>query len=243
MRYIFLSPHLDDVSLSCGGIVNNLFQSNNDVEIWTLFAGILKTNNLTPFAQSLHDRWKLPYDAPQARREEDILSCSILGARHRHFNYLDCIYRVDDQNKPIVVKEEDLYQAIPPTQIHLVEEIQNLILSLVNDEDIIISPMAIGDHIDHRILLKSIQNLNLKNTRFYEDFPYIQKSQPIDSNLSTLCANKYELSSENIIKWHESVAAHTSQISTFWDSQDHMRNQIKQFFMNGGGTCLWEQKI
>ncbi len=239
MRYIFLSPHLDDVSLSCGGIVNNLYQTNNEVEIWTLFAGIPKSNILTPFAQSLHDRWNLPFNAPLARQDEDILSCSILGARYKHFNYLDCIYRVDDQGNPIVEKEEDLYQTIPHTQNHLVEEIQNLILSLIGVEDILISPMAIGDHIDHRILLKSILNIKFKNTKFYEDFPYIQKSQAFNSNFPNLIANKYELSSENILKWHESVAAHTSQISTFWESNDHMKNQINQFFMNGGGICLW----
>jgi len=106
MRYIFLSPHLDDISLSCGGIVNHLHNKGVDVEIWSFFAGIPKFITLTPFAQSLHDRWNLSIDAPGVRREEDINACKVLGATNKHFDYLDCIYRMDEQGKPIIRKEE-----------------------------------------------------------------------------------------------------------------------------------------
>lgn len=242
MRFIFLSPHLDDIALSCGGIVNSLINQHQHVEIWTFFAGIPSTVQLTPFAQSLHQRWNLSMDAPRARREEDIKACSILGSSYKHFDYLDCIYRVDHQNEPLIEKEEDLYQAIPSSQDYLVTEIRNLIFNSVELEDILISPMAIGDHIDHRIILKSMENLGTNKIYYYEDFPYILNNQKNFLNAEQFSPIRYKLSLKNITKWHEAIAAYTSQISTFWKSVEHMKDQINIFLNDGGGSSLWEVK-
>ncbi len=38
-HWIFLSPHLDDVALSCGGLVLDLAQQGFVVDNWTLMGG------------------------------------------------------------------------------------------------------------------------------------------------------------------------------------------------------------
>jgi len=38
MHWIYLSPHLDDAVLSCGGIIWQQVQSGHQVEIWTICA-------------------------------------------------------------------------------------------------------------------------------------------------------------------------------------------------------------
>ncbi len=239
MRYIFLSPHLDDIALSCGGIVHHLATLDNPVEIWTFFSGSPKDLSLSNFAKSLHSRWDLPIDAPDIRRSEDIAACKILSAQARHFNFLDCIYRVDSNRNFIVEKEEDLYQPIPSTQTYLVSEIREVIQNQVKPEDRIISPMAIGDHLDHRILLKAVQELKRENVLFYQDYPYVIKTQKQAIFFKNYSPIKFNLSPVDIKKWHQSIAEYRSQLSTFWKDSEWMKSEIVKFASQGGGQSLW----
>lgn len=242
MRYIFISPHLDDIPLSCGGIVNNLTTTNHVVEIWTFFAGTPQNNELTPFAQSLHDRWKLPINAPDIRRDEDMKACAILGASVRYFDFPDCIYRFDQDGKPIIEKEEDLYQDIPDSEQYLVNTFQEIIKRNTYSSDIIVSPMAIGNHVDHRIVLASILKLKPENLFFYEDYPYVSQLQHNNSDINQLIPWQFNLSQMDIENWHKSISEYQSQISTFWQNTERMKQEIINFANQGGGQCLWERK-
>jgi len=95
MRWIYLSPHLDDAALSAGGWIYDQVQAGNPVEIWTIMCGVPPTTELSPFAQVLHYQWGME-TAEQVvlgRRQEDINAANILGAVTQHFDFLDCIYR------------------------------------------------------------------------------------------------------------------------------------------------------
>ncbi len=242
MRYIFLSPHLDDVPLSCGGIVNNLTSSGRIVEIWTFFSGSAENNQLTPFAQSLHDRWKLAFNAPEIRRKEDVNACKVLGSSFRHFDFPDCIYRYDQAGKPIVEKEDDLYQTIPTSEQYLVDAFSRIISSDTNSSDIIVSPMSIGDHVDHRIVVASIIKLNPDNLYFYEDYPYVSKLEQNPTGINKLIPWQFDLSPADIENWHKSISEYQSQISTFWQNTERMKQEILYFANQGGGKSLWERK-
>ena len=68
MEWIFISPHLDDIALSCGGLVWELAHAGDQVSIWTICAGEPPVAPLSPFAESLHDRWQTGAEATQRRR-------------------------------------------------------------------------------------------------------------------------------------------------------------------------------
>lgn len=240
MRYIFISPHLDDVALSIGGIVNSLVNKKIDTEIWTFFSGSPDDENLSDFALSLHKRWELPWNAPKIRRLEDINACKALGARYEHFNLPDCIYRKDQDGNPIVKEEDDLYQPIPSSQQFLVNKISDEINCKVTNEDIIVSPMGIGNHIDHRIIVAAIKHLSFFSLLFYEDYPYVVKSNSSGMDNSKLTPIKFELEEENIKTWHAAIAAYQSQISTFWKNTNRMKEEIIEFANRGGGINLWK---
>lgn len=240
MRYLFISPHLDDVALSVGGIVNHLAKNNVDTQIWTFFSGSPKGSNLSDFALSLHNRWKLTLDAPKIRRLEDRRACRILGAAYMHFNLPDCIYRRDRRGNPIVQEEVDLYQPIPTSQQYLVNKIYTDILSSSLPEDIIVSPMAIGNHIDHRIIVAAIKQISNRTILYYEDYPYIIKSQDSQFDFSQLTPIKFALSEANVIIWHAAIAEYQSQISTFWKNKNSMKQEIIAFADRGGGMNLWK---
>src|SRR5215470_20022956 len=95
MRWIYLSPHLDDAALSAGGLIYDQLQSGSPVEIWTLMAGAPRETEYSPLAQMLHTTWGFSDadDAIRGRRQEDQQAADILGAKAVHFDFLDCIYR------------------------------------------------------------------------------------------------------------------------------------------------------
>jgi hypothetical protein len=70
--FIYLSPHLDDVTLSCGGLVWEQVQAGEQVEIWTICAGDPPPGALSPYAEELHHRWGYGIEAIAERRIEDI---------------------------------------------------------------------------------------------------------------------------------------------------------------------------
>jgi LmbE family N-acetylglucosaminyl deacetylase len=124
-KWVFLSPHFDDVALSVGGLVWQQVQQGDQVEIWTICGGNAPTNRpLTLFAKNIHSRWKLGDDAPNLRALEDENACLQLGASHRRFPWPDCIYRYDPiTNKPIINSEPDLFKPYTPVEFNLLLEI------------------------------------------------------------------------------------------------------------------------
>src|SRR5512145_2891689 len=96
MRWIYLSPHLDDAVLSAGGLIYDQTHSGIPVEIWTFMCGDPQLgDDISPFAQVQHFMWGFPSAeaAIRGRREEDRNAAAILGAKAVHFDFLDCIYR------------------------------------------------------------------------------------------------------------------------------------------------------
>ncbi|HKI52506.1 MAG TPA: PIG-L family deacetylase, partial [Anaerolineales bacterium] len=95
MRWIYLSPHLDDAVLSAGGFIYEQTKSGTPVEIWTFMAGAPSDNEYSPFAEDLHQQWGFSSadETVQARREEANNAASLVGATTVHFDFLDCIYR------------------------------------------------------------------------------------------------------------------------------------------------------
>ena len=71
-QWIFISPHLDDVALSCGGLVWRLAQEGQQVSIWTVLAGDPPDEDYSEFARINHQRWGISgVEAIAMRREEE----------------------------------------------------------------------------------------------------------------------------------------------------------------------------
>src|SRR5689334_12434287 len=78
--HVYLSPHLDDAALSCGGMIHQQTQAGERVVVVTLCAGGPPAGALSDFAQSLHTRWQTPVEAVAVRRAEDLAALKVLGA-------------------------------------------------------------------------------------------------------------------------------------------------------------------
>jgi LmbE family N-acetylglucosaminyl deacetylase len=245
MYWIYLSPHLDDVVLSAGGLVWEQVQSGETVEIWTICAGDPPPPPYTPFAQELHQRWNTDgAGASAVRRAEDNAACRELGAQSRHSSIPDCIYRrLPNSETPLIVERDDLFRPYPQAEGARIPEIADWIRAALPDDARLVSPMALGGHIDHQLVRAAAESLN-RPVWFYADYPYVIDDPLHHTDLRDQIA-AYQpgvtqpLSEHGMTAWQAAVAAYASQISTFWGSLDEMRSRIAAYQREGGGLTLW----
>ncbi|MEZ4658337.1 MAG: PIG-L family deacetylase [Caldilineaceae bacterium] len=120
--YIYLSPHLDDAALSCGGQIYQQTAVGKSVLIVTVMAGDPNVAEFSDYIQSLHERWELAADAAAARRAEDLAACQILGADAHHLDLPDCIYRYDGQSERFLyLSDADIFGDVHEAEAGLVE--------------------------------------------------------------------------------------------------------------------------
>jgi hypothetical protein len=241
MRWIYLSPHFDDVALSCGGLVWEQTQAGDDVQIWTIFGGKPAQEIHSPIVEELHARWESGDRAVEIRQQEDIRSCRLLNASYRHFGFPDCIYRVDDNNNPLYPTEESLFGTIHPFETKIVAMVADKLGRSIPPQAQLVSPMAIGNHVDHQ-LARQIAASSGKIVWFYMDFPYVLKDKkPSSCFLDEVWTNKtFPISEEGLQGWLKSVSAHRSQISTFWNDDQEMESDFREYVQTNHGIVLWQ---
>lgn len=163
---LFISPHFDDVALSCGGVV----ALTSDAVIVTVFAG-QPGALLTAFARFQHDRWRTGERAVDARQTEELRALELLGARHHWLDFPDAIYRGD-----LYLSDEDLFGPVKPADRQTETSVVAAIVGLAREtgSTTVYLPLGVGGHVDHRVCRRAarpILDLGI-GVRFFEDFPY-----------------------------------------------------------------------
>lgn len=239
-RWIFLSPHLDDVILSCGGFVWALSQEGQAVDIWTIMAGFPPDENFSAFAKETHHNWgKSGIAAIHMRREEDRAASQIVGASIKHFDWLDAIYRRDSQSgEPLVTGNQDLFSKKPERS--LVADIAQMLTTQPADAQFI-APLGLGNHIDH-MAVRQAAKIAERTFAWYADYPYILEA--FDSPIfqaEDLQKVSYRLGMDALLAWQKAVLCYRSQISDFWRDEAETRLALKNFQAGGGGR-LYQKK-
>lgn len=242
-RWIYLSPHLDDAVLSCGGLIHQQIHNGIKVEIWTVFAGDPPELALSPFAELQHTSWNLTEKVMEERRREDINACQVLGARYRHFSFQDCIYRSGKNGKWLYASEEELYGEVSSEDERIKTSLSELLKMLLKPDDMIVSPMAMGNHVDHQIVHSISSNL-LKPTRFYPDIPYYLRNpvKAIETGMN-LQKEVFSFSQPSIELWLNSISCYKSQINNLFGDSNQMVQMITSYFSSNLGICLWSGPI
>jgi LmbE family N-acetylglucosaminyl deacetylase len=178
-RRIYLSPHLDDAVLSCGGTIARQTEAGEAVLVVTLFAGDSDLTRLSPLAQDLHASWGHPPAPYAARRAEDRAAMRHLGAIFLHLGFGEAIYRFDAGANPLYPDEESLFDRPRPADAPLVARLEAALRPLVCglDPTTLYAPLAVGQHLDHQ-LVSQVASCLLSPPEaapglwYYEDFPY-----------------------------------------------------------------------
>jgi LmbE family N-acetylglucosaminyl deacetylase len=245
VNWIYLSPHFDDIALSCGGLVWEQMQAGNAVSIWTVCAGEPPTGALSPFAQELHARWKTGPTATSQRRAEDLASCQRLGASYRYFTIPDCIYRRHPQTEEFLyASEEALNGPLHPGDADTITALREILGQDIPAGVTIVCPLALGNHVDHQLTRAAAEALG-RSLWYYADYPYVLRCKAqVEAMLQEGWKTKViPISTEGLRAWQESIAAHGSQISTFWVGDKEMRLAVTEYMQWNKGTWLWSKPV
>ena len=245
MEWIYISPHLDDVALSLGGLLWEQSKAGWNVSIWTICAGDPPPGEFSPFAQSLHERWKTGHLAMERRRKEDIDSCAILNSQYHHFSIPDCIYRRSLlTGEYLYESEDDLWSQVHPDELQLIDQLGQLLNEMLPTRANIVCPIALGNHVDHLLTRMTVEDITLIspqnhqwNFYYYADFPYVLDID-LDSGIKGLNYTFHQISTNGIVAWQEAISSHQSQISTFWSNTKEMRYAIQSYYDQMGGIWL-----
>jgi LmbE family N-acetylglucosaminyl deacetylase len=231
--HIFLSPHLDDAALSCGGIIYQLAQAGHRVQVITLFAGDPPPAPLAPFAQSLHDRWQAD---PAARRMEDVAALRVLGAEPIHWPYPDAVYRRDAKaGKALYDSEESIFDEVQAADAEMIRSIAQRLSSL-DPAAHILTPLSAGHHVDHQIV-RAAAETSRASLIFYEDYPYAETPAKLEAALdgSRWTPERVALSDAAIRAKAAAILAYRSQMSTFFESAVEMEARVRAYACWVGG--------
>lgn len=212
-RIIFISPHLDDAVLSCGGLIDRLSKSL-PVEIWTIFCGRPLLPRTSRFAKWLLRTCKAKNASEliRLRKEEDKLASRTVHASQKHFPFLDCAFRVDRILRPLY--ENTCFVEPDRRDRDLVRLISKKLARHLKENDVVFCPLAIGNHVDHRITQEAVDRVSPDWLYFYEDVPYIMKNENKSSgDMPNLHKIETRLQSSSINSWRQAVCNYKSQLS------------------------------
>ncbi len=246
MEWVFLSPHLDDAVLSCGGLIYELIQQGEQIEICTICAGDPPAGNFSPLAEMLHQRWGVTaHDSQATRRQEDYAACQVLGAIPYHFDIPDCIYRRNPETgEPLITSNVALFQPLPAVEVPLATWLAMQLADHIPSNSRIVCPLAVGGHVDHHLTRTAAERMS-RPLWYYADYPYLLKQS---GKLHEYISPKWQdhpisVSLSGCRVWQDAVACYQSQISTFWSSIDEMKQAICHYWQKGGGSILWEAPL
>lgn len=243
MHWIYLSPHLDDVALSCAGLVWEQSQAGDQVSVLTVCAGDPPDGPISIFARSLQDRWRTGVEAMAVRRQEDLDSCAEMGATAIHLSIPDCIYRrPGDRQNPVCDSEESLTAVSPVGEERLILSLTDQFRDLIPNGGEIVCPLTLGGHVDHVLTRNAAEKLDIEFW-YYVDYPYVDRK--VDTVYGVIgkgwTSQLYPISRQGLRAWQRAVAAHTSQISTFWPDTIAMSEDIDAYYRQENGVRLWRK--
>ena len=250
--YLFVSPHLDDVALSCGGYVRRLTAASERVVIATVAtADVVSGAPLSWLARRNHLAWHLGDTPFAARRREDIAAAEMLGAQYAHLGLLDAAYRRDVDGKPLYTKNTvgvpvhlDDWQNYAPIVRQKLEE---LVRIYAGDAVQVFCPLAVGEHVDHIIVCQSVEALcEPQNITYYEDYPYADQPNAVQKRLNSDGAGHWQpkliaLAPAEIEARIAAIGCYASQVPGLFPSPLERIQEIARARLPGiGGYLDWQ---
>ncbi len=243
MRWIYLSPHFDDAVFSCGGLIYEQSRQGHQVEIWTIFAGDAPSGPLSPLALRCHVDWGIPdvHDLVAARREEDLAAAAIVGAEATHFSLPDCIYRRSADGEPLY--PDEVFIPIHPYDQGLDDDVASVLATELAPQDVMVAPLAIGDHVDHRLVRLAAERLE-RPLRYYADIPYVfQHPEMLRPATQGMESDLYPVSEAGLRAWISGAAAYQSQMFMIFETVTNMRTCLQADWETRHGICLTHYKF
>lgn len=244
--HLFFSPHLDDAVLSCGGLLS-LLGEKNAVLIVNVFSQA-KEGKLSRYSKNyLHFcGFKDKNDYFKTREKEDKQAAALVRAKTSYLDLPEAIFRFQPRflfPRFFYNSKKKLLGKIDSKDKQILTEVKRGIKEKIDEAgekiDRIYFPLAIGGHVDHRILnqvgfeMAKEKLVAQEKIFFYQDFPYLLKSQmkkwEIKLKKKGLRVKKIHLPKEVVEKKHQAILCYRSQIKPLFGTKKNFVSQFNQF--------------
>lgn len=230
---LFLSPHLDDVILSCGGQLWKLVHAGSNPRIATVFtASPDQAAQSLPFAQYQHDLWGNPPSPMLLRQHEDRTAGARLGIHTMiHLPLHDAVYRHTVGGEPLYSSNEDLFGDLHPADENVTDQIVTALEPYMQIDTTVVAPLGIGHHVDHQLVHRAgARLLDAGYTViFYEELPYAEKADAFAEMPAGVSSFLVELSEEDIVAKLYALHYYQTQIPVLYASADRMNECVRTY--------------
>lgn len=234
---LYLSPHLDDVTLSCGGQVHQRTARGERVLVVTLFTADVPEGPISELASDVLLWMGLRReDATEVRRREDEAACEILGAEPIHWPFPEATFRRNG-GLPLYADAEELFGEPSPAEGLLVREIAEA-LGQLPQADAIVAPLGVGSHVDHQVVRRAAEKAFGDRLAYYEDFPYVRKLFALGRALEHRRDWRevtIELEKENLDARKRAIGAYRSQLAPLFGDAARMHKAVDRYARRIGG--------
>jgi LmbE family N-acetylglucosaminyl deacetylase len=197
---IFLSPHFDDIALSCGGIAARLARSGaRCIAVTVCAAPAPSADSLSDYALQMQTRWESASHAGgeqainEVRREEERQAARLLGIEPRMLDLPDAPYRRGSKGEHLYTSDADLFAIVAPQERRtLVPSIAEEVARIAREVGIrgrprVFAPLGIGHHVDHQLVFWAARRLGPRyGVLFYEDYPYATREGALRERIQEL---------------------------------------------------------
>ena len=246
---LYVSPHLDDVALSCGGALHALARRAKGPLVATVFAAPLDLESTLPQAERFHRIMGIGRSSdPFLRHREDERAMEHLGASAVRLSFPDCIYRTDVAGQPVAVEDSDVF-ARPDDERALARKIAAELAELCSSRKLsgLVVPLALGGHRDHvlsRWAGEEASTLGGCALSFYEDVPYCLREEPLETT-TALSPLLVPLEEDDLEARLDAIGAYESQKEVVWNEDVSLTEGIVAYTRRlgrGVGTGLAERQ-
>ena len=221
MKTIYLSPHLDDAVLSCGGLIYDQVNAGMDVEVFTFMCAIPRETSSEKYT---------------IRMKEDKEALKILGAKPIHYCFLDGLDRKDFEGNKLY---STVFSTVHPEDRTSLA-ITHLLKMQLESDDILMCPLAVGSHVDHVIIRKAGEDLGISLT-YFVDFPYVEYlPDALDPAVLGLTETTADITSEGLSHWIDAMRKYVSQ--DLYPTPEITAQKIKEYWAKNKGVSLWRKE-
>lgn len=187
-RHVYLSPHLDDAPLSCGGAIAEQRAAGEATLVVTFCTAAPPPEGpFSDLALEFHREWGLgPDEVVAARLREEQAAMATLGADGLWVGMLDAIYR-----HPAAYNARATLFGVPDAADPLLPAVRAVIAALHErlPDATFYSPLGVGSHVDHLVTQRAAEEALGDALVYYEDFPYVAREGALEERLAQLGAH------------------------------------------------------
>jgi LmbE family N-acetylglucosaminyl deacetylase len=245
---IYLSPHLDDAVLSCGGRIAGEVARGERVAIATCFTADEPAEPPSALAADLRRWWSLPPGEVMARRRaEDLDACARLGVETLHLDLPEAPYRLGAGGAPHYATLGALFgEPAAADAADLGPRLDERLRALPPHRRLL-APLGVGGHVDHRLVRAAAGRVARAAPALahYEEFPYSEwKWFAVRRALGRAGDWVPEVVAVDAAAFErqvDSILAYVSQVPALFRTEARLRKQLRRHHRRAGGERAWRR--